>query len=138
LSDDPVVERTVELEAPIGEVWAALTEPGRLSAWVGGRVEDLDVRPGGRGTVRRPDGAVRRVVVEAVDPGRRLALRWWPFEGDGEPSAPGRGTRVELLVEPHRGGTRLTVVEYPPLGSPASQGWPAPTVSSGGLRAAVG
>jgi uncharacterized protein YndB with AHSA1/START domain len=108
------VERRVELAAPVDEVWAALTNRARLSTWVGGSVEELDLRPGGRGLVRRSDGAVRRLVVDAVEPERRLALRWWPFE-DGFPQA-GRGTRVEFDLEPSGSGTRLRVVEFPPLG----------------------
>jgi uncharacterized protein YndB with AHSA1/START domain len=115
--DDEAVEREVELDASLAEVWASLTEPQRLSAWLGGTVE-LDVRPDGRGTVRREDGVVRRVVVEAVDPGRRLAIRWWPFEEPGEAGRPGPGSRVEFLVEPLPLGTRLRVRERAPLPSP--------------------
>ena len=75
---------------------------------------ELEVWPGGRGTARREDGAVRRIRVEAVEPPRRLAFRWWPYERDGAP--PGTGTRVEfLLEETPDGGTHLTVVE---------SGWP--------------
>jgi len=107
------VERKLELDASVGDVWVALTRPERLSAWIGADVE-LDVRPGGRGTARRGDGALRRIRVEAVDPPRRLAFRWWPFERDG--GRPGLGTRVEFLLEETPGGrTRLTVVE---------SGWP--------------
>ena len=115
MDDEPLVRREIELEASLGEVWAALTEPDRLSAWVGGAVTDLEIRPGGRGTVRREDGAVRRLVVEAVEPERRLALRWWPFEdGSGSPAA-GSGTRVEFRLEPIPDGVALTVVERGPM-----------------------
>jgi uncharacterized protein YndB with AHSA1/START domain len=107
------VERVIELDASLAEVWSSLTEPARLSAWLGGDVE-LDVRPGGRGTVHRADGAVRRVVVEAVEPRRRLAIRWWPFEEPGGIGPPGPGTRVEFVVDRADGGTRLTVTELPP------------------------
>jgi uncharacterized protein YndB with AHSA1/START domain len=114
LLDDPLVERTVELPASVEEVWAALTEPDRLSAWVGGRVVELECRPGGRGLVRRDDGAVRRLAVEAVDPVRRLVLRWWPFE-DGMSAPGGRGTTVEFLIEPAGDGCLLRVLERAPL-----------------------
>ncbi len=117
MMDDEVVEREVELDVTVADVWASLTEPERLSAWLGGTVE-LDCRPGGRGTVRRQDGAVRRVVVEAADPGRRLAIRWWPFEEPGEAGRPGPGSRVEFVIEPLRLGTRLRVIELAPLSPP--------------------
>src|SRR5882672_3545883 len=76
------VERRIVLETPREEVWAALTEPARLSAWIGAEV-DLDLRAGGRGTARRGDGAMRRIRVETVDPPRCLVFRWWPYEHDG-------------------------------------------------------
>jgi uncharacterized protein YndB with AHSA1/START domain len=103
------VERRSVLEASVDEVWAAVTAPGRLSAWIGADVE-LDVRPGGRGLARREDGAVRRIRVEAVDPPRRLVFRWWPYEREG--LRPGMGTQVEFALEPRDDGrTGLTVTE---------------------------
>ncbi len=124
-TEDTAVVREVSLDADREEVWSALTEPDRLSAWLGGRVE-VEVRPGGRGTVTRDDGASRRLVVEAVDPGRRLAFRWWPFEegrrgvqgvvqGGGPGRVPGPSSRVEFLVESLADRTVLTVREAPPM-----------------------
>jgi len=107
------VERHTVLPASVAEVWAALTKPEQLSAWIGAEVE-LDVRPGGRGIARRADGAERRIRVEAVDPPRRLAFRWTPFESAGP--RPGMGTRVEfVLLERNDGSTDLRVTE---------SGWP--------------
>src|SRR5438445_5680741 len=107
------VERHALLDASVPEVWAALTDPRRLSAWIGGDVE-LDLRPGGRGLARREDGAIRRIRVEVVEPQRRLAFRWWPYEREGAP--PGMGTRVEFVLERLAAGeTGLTVTE---------SGWP--------------
>jgi uncharacterized protein YndB with AHSA1/START domain len=138
--DEPLVERTIELAAPVEDVWAAITQRDQLSAWVGGEVTELDVRPGGRGSVRRADGATRRLLVEGVDPGRRLVLRWWPFE-DGLPTRPASGTRVEFLLEPTQGGTSLRVVERAPFataevlappGAEAFAGRPAAPFAVGG------
>jgi uncharacterized protein YndB with AHSA1/START domain len=50
--------RTVLLPAPAEKVWAALTEAGRLSAWLGGDV-DLEPVPGGQIVVQE-DGRLRR------------------------------------------------------------------------------
>jgi uncharacterized protein YndB with AHSA1/START domain len=50
--------RTVLLQAPTERVWAALTEAGRLSAWLGGDV-DLEPVPGGQIVVQE-DGRLRR------------------------------------------------------------------------------
>jgi uncharacterized protein YndB with AHSA1/START domain len=106
---DVEVRRSTVLDAPPEMVWESVTRPDRLSGWLGG-VVDIDLRPGGRGSVRRADGALRRIRVEAVEPLRRLAFRWWPFEVP-DSRRPGGASRVELLLEHIPGGTRLTVTE---------------------------
>ncbi|HEY7283546.1 MAG TPA: SRPBCC domain-containing protein [Actinomycetota bacterium] len=132
---DVVVERTVHLDASPHEVWDALTNAGRLSVWVGGAVEELEVRPGGRGIVRRGDGAVRRLIIEALDAERRLVLRWWPFSDGGGPPPAGSGTRVEFELElTQPTGTVLRVREFPPLVGVE----PIPRTELSNLRAAVG
>ena len=54
------IRRTVLLPAAVETVWAALTEAGRLSAWLGGDV-DLDPFPGGQIVVSE-DGRTAYVV----------------------------------------------------------------------------
>lgn len=98
------ITRTVDLDASTHDVWRALTEPALLGDWLGSDVE-LDVRPGGEGMLVEPDGAVRRIWVDEVDPARRLALRWWPADGAGPEST------VELELEPTDAGTRVVVTE---------------------------
>jgi len=101
--DEPVVTRSVDLDATVDEVWTALTDDVERSAWLGGDSR-IDVRPGGRGQVVEPDGSVRRVEVGDVDPGRRLGWRWSPGTG-------GATSDVEFVVEPLPRGARLTVTE---------------------------
>ena len=116
------VRRSVVLPAPVGTVWAALTEAGRLSAWLGGEVE-LDPFPGGQIVVRE-DGHLRRGVVVDIDPLRHLEIRWLPasrrigflWGPDDEPA--GSSGEIEFLLEPapdRASGTRLTVVERAPV-----------------------
>src|SRR4051794_16304377 len=111
---DLVVERNVDLDATPGEVWRALTEPDELVGWFGPHVE-LDVRPGGRGRFVDDDGSARRAVVDEVEDGQRLVLRWWPEGGEpGEPGEPGAGAGasvVTFVVSPTGSGTRLMVTE---------------------------
>lgn len=105
------VEREVTLPAAPDKVWRALTEPGALTEWFGADV-DLDPRPGRTATVRRPDGSEERALVEAADPGRRLALRWLPYErGPDGRTRPRPPTRVVFTLKPVDEGTRLLVVE---------------------------
>ena len=52
------VTREVVLEAPVEEVWDALTEPGQVEEWFS------------------EDGAERELVVEEVETRRRVAYTW--------------------------------------------------------------
>jgi uncharacterized protein YndB with AHSA1/START domain len=108
------VEREVSLEASVEQVWAALTEPDGLSRWLGGAVSELDIRPGGRGSMRRSDGAVRRIAVEVVEAPRRLRFRWWPFAEPGAVTPLGSST-VEFRLEEVGDITTLRVIERAPL-----------------------
>src|SRR5919108_3628647 len=47
------IRREIELEAPIDEVWAAVTRPERLSAWFGAQALEAVLPPGGRITFER-------------------------------------------------------------------------------------
>ena len=61
---------------------------------------------------RWPDGVERHVVVEDVEPERRLTFRWLPFQqtGDGELVAV-PSTRVDIMLDPVPDGTRVRVIE---------------------------
>src|SRR5688500_16043390 len=98
------IRREVVFEAPLEEVWQALTRPERLREWFANDVQ-LDVRPGGTGVFRWDDGSLRHAVVEDVEEEQRLAFRW--SDEDGAES------RVELALadSPEGTGTRLTVTE---------------------------
>ena len=117
---DGAVQRSVVLPAPVEAVWAALTEAGQLSAWLGGDV-DVDPFPGGQIVVRE-DGRLRRGVIVDLEPLHHLEIRWLPpsrrlgfvWGPDDEPA--GSAGEVEFLLEPvpELGATRLTVVERAP------------------------
>lgn len=100
------VVREIELDAPADEVWRVVSEAAELATWLGDEVA-LDVTPGARGRV--VDGGVTRtVVVDDVEPGRRVSFRWWE-EGDGD----GGVSEVVITVVPGDGPTRLVVRETP-------------------------
>ena len=118
------ITRSVELDAPVDDVWRALTEPALLADWLDSAV-DLDVRPGGEGAIVEADGAVRRARVDAVEPARRLSLRWWPEDGTGPASM------VELDLEATPRGTRVVVTEtLLPSPSPSSSLGPTASLSA--------
>lgn len=98
--EPPSIEREIELDASVEEVWAAMCEPDTWLADEG----SLDIEVGGTGRLV-DDGIVRQAVVETVEEGRRLVYRWWN-DGDG-----GSASRVELTLVPSDGPTRLVVRE---------------------------
>ena len=122
------VRRSVVLSAPVEAVWAALTEAGHLSAWLGGEIE-LDAFPGGQIVVRE-DGRLRRGVIVDLEPLRHLEIRWLPasrrvgfvWGPDDAPAGSSGGVEFRLVALPGQRATRLTVVERPPIttGRPAA------------------
>jgi uncharacterized protein YndB with AHSA1/START domain len=104
---DRPVERAVELDAPPEDVWGELADPERLGAWLGAGV-DLEMEPGGIGTISFPEGETRRARVVDVEPGRRVSFLWWPVA-----PAVGPPTHVTITIEPTGTGSRLRVREAP-------------------------
>jgi uncharacterized protein YndB with AHSA1/START domain len=104
------IEREVVIEAPLGRVWAALTEPSHLGEWFGDAGAELDgLRPGGRIEFRWKEHGTARAVIEVAEPPHRFAFRW-ALRPDVDP-VPGNSTRVEFTLREEAGATRLRVVE---------------------------
>jgi uncharacterized protein YndB with AHSA1/START domain len=108
---DERVTRSVVLPAGRDEVWATLTRPEELSAWLG-EVVELEPEPGGA-IVLRELGSTRRGMVEAAEPGSILSFRWRRLAGAGVSLEVGGATRVTFVLEADPEGTRLTVTEEP-------------------------
>jgi uncharacterized protein YndB with AHSA1/START domain len=99
-----MIERQVTLPVCRQEVWEALTEPNRVRAWFGARV-DWELRPGGSVRFHDDDGSERSGVIEAVTDQEVLRFRW---RSDDEPES-----EVTYTLEEVPDGTRLTVTERP-------------------------
>jgi uncharacterized protein YndB with AHSA1/START domain len=108
---DGLILATVEVVAPQGRVFEALTSQEVLDWWVRPGVFDTrewtaDVRPGGRwrasGIGRGKPYVLEGEFLE-VEPPRKLVHTW---HGPGLPGAP---TTVTYLVEVVDGGTRITL-----------------------------
>ena len=100
------VQRETVLEAPLSQVWEALTDQRLLGEWLAQDAE-LDPVPGGRASFRFADGEKREGTVLEVEEERSLAFSW---ARPGEPRSV-----VEFSLEPAVGGTRLVVVERGPI-----------------------
>lgn len=104
-----VVERTLELAAPIERVWRAISEPDELSRWFGDETR-LDLRPGGDGVMIWREHGSFAVRVEVVEPPRRLVWSWVHEPDVDFEDAP--ATRVEwTLTARADGGTTLYLRE---------------------------
>lgn len=106
------VEAVARFLATAEEVWAAFSDPERLSDWFDAVVTESELRPGGRLTIRTPDGVTRRALVEDAVYASRLRFRWLPIEEapDGAVYAV-RRTTVEIRLEEDPAGTTVRVVE---------------------------
>src|SRR4051812_36326849 len=106
--------RRVDLDASAEELWELISEPDRLSEWLGESV-DLDVRPGGTGAVT-DDGVLKFVHVDRVEPGRALSFSWW------EPDQPQQTAQVLFQISSRPGGgSRLDITETLCAAEPASR-----------------
>jgi uncharacterized protein YndB with AHSA1/START domain len=90
------VTREVVVDAPPEEVWEAVSTADRLSDWFGDGVTG-DIAAGEVVRV----GTDRRLLVERVEPQRRLVFRWL-----SDPPS-----RVEIEIDEVADGSRVRVVE---------------------------
>jgi uncharacterized protein YndB with AHSA1/START domain len=100
---EPGIHRHLELDVDLDELWQLVTDPDELATWLGDEVE-LEPVPGGAGRVV-DDDVERHVRVDHVVEGERIEWTWWP--GDD----PDAASRVEIVVSPRPGGSRLDVIE---------------------------
>jgi uncharacterized protein YndB with AHSA1/START domain len=107
-----MIEREIELPAPVSTVWHALTDPDFLSEWLADEVW-LELRPGGEARFVTGDEVKNGWVEEVSPPGEdatsgRLAF-WWAV--DDEPAS-----RVSFSVTcTEDGGSVVRIVETRPL-----------------------
>jgi uncharacterized protein YndB with AHSA1/START domain len=100
---EPIVKQRVLRAAPHA-VWAALTDPGAIRAWMGeDSTVEFDLRPGGR---YRLFGGETTGTIESFEVGRRLNYSWRQAEWRAE----WEDSRVEWTLAPAGTGTHLHLV----------------------------
>jgi uncharacterized protein YndB with AHSA1/START domain len=100
------LDRTITIEAPPSLVFCFLTESPRWAAWWG-KGSEIDARPGGRVTIRYPDGTEAIGEVVEVSPQRRIVFTYGYAAGALIP--PG-GSRVTIDLERVGPATRVHLV----------------------------
>lgn len=109
--DTTLAEAIIEMDidAPVQDVWDKLTTTEGLASWMG-EGSTIGSRCGDELHVHDiVTGQYRRGVLDEVTPARRLGYTWWPE------TRPHQATRVAISLDPHPGGTRVTVIESRPL-----------------------
>jgi uncharacterized protein YndB with AHSA1/START domain len=97
-------EKTFTLSVPVDKAWEAFTDPKLIEVWLTGKVEEADVRPGGRIAFAADEYGQLVWEIIDVEPGQRLVYR----EGPGIlPVA----TEVTVVFEEAEADTRLTVTQ---------------------------
>lgn len=89
------VTRDVVLTVDTDVAWGLLTDRDELATWLG-RLDD-------DGSLVEIDGTRRHVEVEHVDAGRSIGFVWWDDDG--------AASRVEITVDEHADGSRVSVTE---------------------------
>jgi uncharacterized protein YndB with AHSA1/START domain len=102
------IEREIVIDAPLEVVWAVVTAPEHVGGWFSDSAE-LDLRPGGKGTLTWNEHGSFLLRIEKVDPPHSVAYRWARPAG-AEPRA-GNSTLVEFILSEEGERTRLRVVE---------------------------
>jgi uncharacterized protein YndB with AHSA1/START domain len=141
---EPVVlTRDVLLDMPVDDLWRLVADPDGLRLWLGDSV-DIDVRPGGVGTIRDDGGGggdgtgdgndtsegdgdgdemvVRHVRVDRVEPAHELAFTWWRTD---TPHVAAQASQVVFRLTTVPGGSHLHITEtllgpVPPAGMTAA------------------
>ncbi len=109
-----MIERDIEIEAPVEVVWRTITEPDLIRTWFSD-VADVEARPGAVGSLTfRGDGKgdpkVVNITVVAAERPHRFSYRW--VHPHGESATEANSTLVTFtLVADGDERTRLRVVE---------------------------
>ena len=109
------IEKSVEIDASVERVWAALTDHDAFSQWFGVKLEQpFVVGEEASGFVTYPGYEHIRwsAKIVALDKPRLFSFTWHPYAIDPNIDYSGETpTLVEFHLEPNGRGARLTVIE---------------------------
>ncbi len=110
-----VIEKQIELKAPISRVWRAVTDHREFGEWFRVNLEGpFEVGKTAQGHITWPgyEHLVWQAVVQTIEPERMFSFTWHPYAVD--PSidySKEQPTLVEFRLEPTATGTLLTITE---------------------------
>jgi uncharacterized protein YndB with AHSA1/START domain len=137
------IEREILLKAPRARVWRAVASAEEFGNWFGvafkGKTFVAGQRVEGQITIPGYEHIVFDILIETLEPERRLTWRWHPYAIDPkvdysqEPT-----TLVEFELKEAEGGTLLKVVESGFDKLPPARRLEAFRMNSGGWEAQMG
>jgi len=112
---DDRIEKQIELEAPVGRVWRALTDSRQFGEWFRVSLEGPFVAGktvGGQITYPGYEHIRMELEVQAIKPETYFSYKWHPYAIDPKVDyTKETPTLVEFRLEPTERGTRLTLTE---------------------------
>lgn len=108
---EQVIEKSVEVNAPIDRVWKLLTDPAELPRWWESmEMAEFDLEEGGQMTLTWKEHGVTSARVVVVDKPIRFSYLW-AANAEGRPPSKGDQTLVEFRLQELGDVTRVTVTE---------------------------
>jgi len=131
------VERSIWIDAPVGQVWEAVTDPGKLGEWYApgspwkiplleaGAVVEFHHSPNAHHS--GSEVTVLKATIVKLDPPREISLRWEP-----DATYPDLVLVTTFTLIEENGGTRATIGEsgYEAVPADERQAW-LDSISSG-------
>jgi len=114
ITNTNVIQKKIELKAPISRVWRALTDYREFSTWFGVDLKDeFAVGKTVSGRINHPGyDHTWDATFKKIEPEHYLSLTWHPCGGDKTIDySKETPTLVEFQLEQKNGGTLLTVTE---------------------------
>lgn len=121
------IEKQIQLKAAPARVWRALSDPREFGQWFRAEVKG-ELRAGAvvgcRSLYPGTEHMRWEMRIVSLEEGRRLVWEWPAFDPAAFPNDPASDAklRVEIVLEPVDGGTRLTLVESGFAALPAGPG----------------
>ena len=110
-----VIEKQIELKAPVSRVWRALTDHNEFGEWFRVKLENPFV-PGqvsrGRILYAGYEHVTWEATVKKMEPEKLFSFTWHPYAVDPKKDYSGEPTTlIEFRLEPKGSGTLLTLTE---------------------------
>jgi len=134
-----VIEKQIELKAPVSRVWRALTDHNEFGEWFRVKLENPFV-PGkvARGRILHPgyEHLTMEVVVKTMEPETLFSFTWHPYAIDSKKDYSSEPqTLVEFRLAPKGSGTLLTLTESGFDALPKDRAFEAFRMNEGGWTA---